>query len=263
MSAEHSEPDEKRRCVLVTGAASGIGLATAERLAAQGARVLTVDRHQAEFCADLGEPVQREKLAQRIQAATPKLDAVIAAAGISQGDAAQVIAVNYFGSTALLTALRPLLARSAAPRALVISSIASRMPVDAALIEACLGGDEAAARERAMRSRALPYASSKAALARWVRRTAVHADWAGAGILLNAVAPGTVETAMTQPMLDLPRGRAMLEQITPVAIGRFGRAEEIAALLAFLSSADNSYMLGQVVFADGGCDALQRGDAQW
>lgn len=263
MSPETNHDDMSRRCVLVTGAASGIGLATVQRLAAQGARVLSVDRHEAEFCADLGEPEARAALVARIAAAVPRLDAVIAAAGISQGEAAQVISVNYFGSTALLTALRPLLARSAAPRALVISSIASRMPVDAALIEACLSGDEGQARERAARSRALPYASSKAALARWVRRTAVQADWAGAGILLNAVAPGTVETAMTQPMLDLPRGRAMLEQLTPVAIGRFGRAEEIAALLAFLASADNSYMLGQVVFADGGCDALQRGDTQW
>ncbi|MFX5514198.1 SDR family NAD(P)-dependent oxidoreductase, partial [Acinetobacter baumannii] len=84
MSSETNHDDTSRRCVLVTGAASGIGLATAQRLAAQGARVLTVDRHEAEFCADLGVPEARAELVAHIAAAVPRLDAVIAAAGISQ-----------------------------------------------------------------------------------------------------------------------------------------------------------------------------------
>lgn len=251
------------RCIAVTGSASGIGRATAALLSARGDRVIGIDRHAADLCCDLGDAVHRATLPARLAALTPRLDAVVAAAGISEGLAATVLSVNYFGATALLEGLRPLLAQSPAPRALVFSSVASRMPVDAAVIESCLDDDEAETRRRVAGSRQLPYATSKAALARWVRRKAIQPDWGGAGILLNAIAPGTIGTPMTQPMLDLPQGRRMLEQLTPVAIGRFGSAAEIAQLCAFLVSPENSFIAGQVIFADGGCDAIQRGDAVW
>jgi NAD(P)-dependent dehydrogenase (short-subunit alcohol dehydrogenase family) len=92
-----------------------------------------------------------------------------------------------------------------------------------------------------------------------VRRNAVTADWIGAGIRLNAVAPGLIET----PLIAEGRSDATMAPLLdmfPLPIGRGGRAEEIAALIAFLLSADASFFCGAVVFADGGTDALLRAD---
>jgi NAD(P)-dependent dehydrogenase (short-subunit alcohol dehydrogenase family) len=192
------------------------------------------------------------------------LDAVVAAAGILDAPPSQVISVNYFGAVDVLTGLRALLARSSSPRALVLSSAASRLPADGGVIEACLSGDEPEAARRAAASDVQAYSTSKAALARWVRRHAVTAEWGGAGILLNGLAPGTIgDTGMTRPMLAVPGGIERLQKLVPSAIGRFGTSDDMARLIAFLVGPDNGYIVGQVLFADGGCDALQRGDGVW
>jgi NAD(P)-dependent dehydrogenase (short-subunit alcohol dehydrogenase family) len=96
-----------------------------------------------------------------------------------------------------------------------------------------------------------------------MRRQAITADWVGAGILLNGIAPGIIETPMTQPMLDDNTRRAQLEQQVPMPIGRHGRPEEVAELLLWLASPANSLMVGQVIFIDGGAEATVRGDAVW
>src|SRR5699024_4183723 len=113
-------------------------------------------------------------------------------------------AVNYFGAVATLEGLRPLLAGSHSPRAVAVTSMASLMPHDDALVTAFLNGNEDEALARAAELAAgspdegnLIYGSSKQALSRGVRRQAPTAEWAGAGIPLNAVAPGVVLTPMT------------------------------------------------------------------
>ena len=157
-----------------------------------------------------------------------------------------------------------LLAKGTLPRAVGISSFASVMQPDSELVEACLSGDEAAAlRVAESKDPAVYYASSKAAFARWMRRQAITADWVGEGILLNGIAPGIIVTPMTQPMLDDKARRAQLEQAVPMPIGRDGRPEEIAELLLWLTSPENSLMVGQILFIDGGAEATVRGDTLW
>ena len=252
------------RNVLVTGAAGGIGRATVEYLRATGVNVLDVDIRGTSICCDLSDPAARASLLRTVESSVDHLDAVVAAAGILDGSPAAVIAVNFFGATRLLESLRPLLARSESPRALVMSSLASRFPSDQGVVDACLADDEETARRLAAVSTFHPYATSKVALSRWVRRAAVAPAWGGAGILLNAIAPGTiVGTGMTQPLLDAPGGAERLQQQVPSAIGRFGTPDDMARLIGFLAGPDNRYVVGQVIFADGGCDALQRGDTAW
>ena len=125
--------------------------------------------------------------------------ACLAGAGIAKWDMKrETIAINYFGAVATLQGLRPLLARSARPRAVAICSTAGFLPADDDVVKACLAHDEGAALAAAAIS-ATSYADSKRALSLWLRRAAVQPEWAGAGILLNGVGPGVVVTPMTQP----------------------------------------------------------------
>ncbi len=255
------------RSVLVTGAAGGIGKATVAHLRSTGVQVLDVDLHSASICCDLTDPKARMALLETVRSKVDCLDGVIAAVGVLSGEPATVVAANFFGATRLLEGLRPLLAKSTSPRALVMSSISARYPCDQRVVEACLADDEIAAKgfaEASSSSPYGPYAATKAALARWVRRQAVTADWGGDGILLNAIAPGMIaDTGMTTPLLEQPGGAEKLQQSTPSAIGRFGTPDDMARLIAFLSGPDNRYITGQVIYADGGCDAIQRGDTVW
>ena len=105
--------------IVVTGAASGIGAATCERLSRDGHRTIGVDRHAADVVADLGTQDGRRSAVEKIQAASSGvLDGVVSAAGLGPYDDPQAITrVNYFGAVAMLDELRDLLARGSAPAA--------------------------------------------------------------------------------------------------------------------------------------------------
>lgn len=141
--------------------------------------------------------------------------------------------------------------------------MASLLPVSPAVVDACLAGEEEAAVIATKEAAGQVYASSKAALARWIRRTAVSEEWAGAGILLNAVAPGLIETPMMEPHLAIDEVRAMLDQALPMPLGGHGKSEQVAEFIAWLTSPQNSMITGQVIFIDGGTDAMIRGDSTW
>jgi NAD(P)-dependent dehydrogenase (short-subunit alcohol dehydrogenase family) len=255
------------RTVVVTGSGSGIGRATAERLAVAGDRVLGVDLSGAEIEADLGTPEGRAGAVAVVER-HGAVDAVVCCAGVeAKGDV--TVRVNYFGVVELLEGLQPLLAASPAPRAVVVASFAAIHPAfDAGIVDACLAGDEAAAVDACVAAvEADPprsvYASSKRALVRWVRRSAPTERWAGAGIPLNAVAPGVVATPMTQYRLDDPRRREALLGVVPMPLHGPGKPEHVAALLLWLAGPENVLVTGQVVFVDGGADAVLRGEAGW
>jgi NAD(P)-dependent dehydrogenase (short-subunit alcohol dehydrogenase family) len=249
------------RTVLVTGSANGIGAATAELLKARGEKVIGLDLQGADICADLCTPEgQRAAIAEALDLGCGKLDAIVACAGLASSDAAAMIGVNYCGTVALLEGLRPALSASPAPRAAVITSSATILPTAPPVVAACLAGDVAAARVAAQADSTMVYASTKRALSRWLRRTAILPEWAGAGILLNGIAPGTVLTNMTAPILATEQGREMLRQATPIAVAEYAPPQDIAPLLAFLASEECRYMVGQVIFIDGGKDVIMRGD---
>lgn len=250
------------RTIVVTGSASGIGAATVARLQQDGAEVIGVDLHDADIVTDLGVAEGRDHLVAAVGQRTDSLDGVVACAGVYEEDP-HAVAVNYFGAVATLDGLRPRLARGDRPRAVAIASVASVIASDAATVEACLAGAEDEALAHAAVEPWLSYMSSKAALARWVRRQAPTSSWAGVGIGLNAVAPGTVETPMTQAMLSTPEGLAMADEAVPMPFGGHAFAEDIASVIEFLVGTDNTRMCGQVVFVDGGADAIIRGDSTW
>lgn len=259
------------RTYVITGSASGIGAATARLLSAAGARVIGVDLRAADVIADLATEAGRTALVEGVtRLSGGVIDAVIANAG--GGPAQTMLQLNFFGAVATLKGLRPMLAKSAAPRAVAVSSISSMRQHPRGLVEACLAMDERAAVAAAWRpyeagesgsvaNDGMPdaaqaplafYGAAKKALQRWCRRTAPGADWAGAGITLNVVALGFYDTPSAAYVLGDPERRAAMAQLSPLSGSYPGRPEAAAALLAWLASADNTQMTGQILFADGG-----------
>jgi len=248
------------RRILVTGSASGIGQATAARLRAAGDQVIGVDLRDAEIEADLGTAAGRAHMvAEAERLADGRLDGVLAGAGIANWDRPrEIIAINYFGAVATLEGLRPLLARSDRPRAVAICSTALMLPSDEAVIASCLAGNEAQAQTQILENPNTAYASSKRALALWVRRTAARPEWGGEGLLLNGIGPGVIATPMTNPLFDKPDMIEALSKSNPMAVKEYAVADEVAELLSFLLGFENHYLTGQIIFIDGGTDIILR-----
>lgn len=238
--------------------------------ASAGETVIGVDLRDADVTADLSTPEGRQAAIAKItELSGGTVDAVVAAAGIS-APTSLTVAVNFFGVTALLEGMLPLLGGSPAPRAAAISSMATLQPNSADLVNAMLAGHETEARRIGDELAAqgaevgyLNYPSSKRALSRWIRRESITPAWAGAGIPLNAVAPGTVLSAMTRDLLATDEGRAMVDASVPMPLNGHSEPIVIARLLAWLVSEENSHLAGQTIYVDGGADATLRGDNIW
>jgi NAD(P)-dependent dehydrogenase (short-subunit alcohol dehydrogenase family) len=247
--------------VALTGSASGIGAATRERLVRDGHAVIGVDLHDADVVADLATEAGRAAMIAEVDRLSGGvLDGVVACAGVFDATEDRIVATNFFGATATLDGLRPMLERGERPSAVAVSSnsttVMPGIPMD--LVEHCLAGDEAAATGLAPSRPGYGYACSKMALAHWVRREAVTDRWAGAGIRLNAIAPGLVDTPLNEGRLEM---FLSLGDVFPVPQRRAAAPEEIASLLAFLLSDEASFFCGSVIFVDGGSDAAMRPDA--
>jgi len=262
------------RTIVVTGAASGIGAATARYLRERGDQVISCDLHDADVIADLATDAGRSALVERVgQLSGGAIDAIVANAG--GGPPETSIQLNFFGAVATLEGLRPFLAKSAAPRAVTVSSVAALRPPISSIVEACLKMDEpsalsaarnfASTRDQASADESdIPlalYGCAKHALQHWCRAHAPKAEWAGAGILLNVVALGFYDTPAAAYILSDPNNRAQASRMVPLRGAFPGRAEEAAAMLAWCISPENSQMTGQVLFADGGLECLARAEA--
>ena len=243
--------------IAITGAASGIGAATAAALQAAGHRVLGVDLRNAEIVADLSTADGRS---QAVAAIVERSAGVLELS--RQLDVSQVsVNTPYFGVVTLLDGLLEPLARGSAASAVVVSSVASahlsfdKNPLGAALEagdEAQVAAILAGAVERAG---PLAYAGSKNAVTVAVRRR-VQA-WAQRGVRINTVAPGAVETPLLQAALsDARLGRATQEFVAPIA--RRARPDEIASMILYLLGPQASYIHGAQFVVDGGIDALAR-----
>ncbi|GAA4839052.1 SDR family oxidoreductase [Luteimicrobium xylanilyticum] len=258
------------RTYVVTGAASGIGKATAELLRSQGQTVIGVDLHDTDITVDLTTDEGRTTMIDRVtELSGGVVDGVLAVAGLSAPIVATA-AVNYYGALATLEGLRPLLTKSDAPRAVAVASMASLQPADDALLDAFEHGTEEQALARATELAGagpevgyIIYSTSKRALAKWIRRNAPSPEWAGAGIPLNAIAPGVVLTPMTADLVATEEGRKQLTEQVPMPLGGPFGPEVAADLLVWLSGVENSRLCGQVIFIDGGSDAVIRGDSTW
>jgi NAD(P)-dependent dehydrogenase (short-subunit alcohol dehydrogenase family) len=263
------------RTIVVTGSASGMGAATASRLVAAGHRVIGVDLHDATVIADLSTPEGRRSAIDQVTdlagGAEGSIDGIVTwagLAGLTDRPGSLLASVNYFGTVEVLDGLRPLLARGDQPAAIAISSNSTVIQpgVPDAVTEACLSGDEAAARAAADDVGSLDaYPATKTAVARWVRRHAPGPDWAGAGITLNVVAPGAVETPLLQESRE-DRTVGEFVDALPIPIGRKGTADELAAFVEFLLGPDARWFCGSFLLVDGGTDAQLRPDdtpANW
>ncbi|MGI5328340.1 SDR family oxidoreductase [Actinomadura nitritigenes] len=260
-----TRPEHAGRTYVVTGSASGIGAATARLLREYGADVIGCDLSDAEIQADLSTPDGRQSLVDQV-ASRGAIDAVLSIAG---GGKTGLLQTNYFGTVATLEGLRPLLAQSESPRAVVVSSTSSLSPADERVLQACLDGDEAAAvayveADPSAGSAAGAYGAAKRALNRWVRRVAPTPEWAQAGIALNAVASGVVDTPAASWILASEETRIAVETAAPQPFGGFpGRPEWVAELICWLAGAGNRFVTGQIIFADGGAETKLIGDLHW
>ena len=246
------------RTIAVTGVASGLGRGVAERLEADGARVIGVDIADAEVTADLSTVEGRAAAVGAVLAACGGvLDGLVPCAGLGPQHAPErIIAVNYFGAIATLDGLEDALAAGSAPAVVMICSNSTTLTpgADGPIAAACLAGDETLAVQQAAGANpAVAYAASKIGIGRAVRRRAQ--PFGVRGIRINSVAPGPFNSRLLQEGLDDPATGDLIRSL-PIPLGRFGEPSDIADVVAWLLGDGARYLQGTNVFVDGGIDAM-------
>jgi meso-butanediol dehydrogenase / (S,S)-butanediol dehydrogenase / diacetyl reductase len=245
------------KIALITGAASGIGWATAELFASEGAVVILADRaadklaqrrdelstrdtrHRA-FVMDVTSEAEWVRVTQEIERELGRLDVLVNNAGVGYfrsivattfEEWRNILAVNldsvFLGTKHAL----PLLTRSGKGSIVNVSSIRGQV-----------AGPNVAA-----------YSASKAGVRLFTKSTALECAAAGNGIRANSVHPGVIETPMSAQALEDPAKLA--QSVERIPVGRLGKAAEIAAAIVFLASDESSYMTGSEVTIDGGYTA--------
>ena len=243
------------RGAIVTGAASGIGRASAKLFAAEGAKVLVMDRAPeveetakaiiaagGEALSRVGDVSNDGEISRAIDLAVSKfgaLDVCYANAGIGGGtkpffeldanDWMSVLQVNLIGVFLAVKHASRVMRPRGKGSIICTASVAG--------IRSGAGGG--------------PYSASKAGVISLVQTGANFLT--GTGVRINAICPGLIETGMTKPLFDYARARGTEERIGQLnPLKRPGRPEEIAGAALFLASDDSSYMNGQAIAVDGG-----------
>lgn len=232
------------KVAIVTGAASGIGKATAELFRSEGATVVAADRAEGEGITplDAGSEAEVEALIEKTVADHGGIDIVFANAGISGGlagifdqssaDWEEVLRVNLIGPFLLVKYAAPHIKARGGGSIVCTASVAG--------LRAGAGGPA--------------YSASKAGLINFVKVAATQL--AGSNVRVNAICPGLIETGMTAPLYDWAREAGKENRIGRLnPLRRGGQPEEIASVALFLASDSASYVNGQAIAVDGGLSA--------
>lgn len=239
------------RVVVVTGAGSGLGLASARRMAAEGARIVAVDIDEAagttaaketggEFvAADVSSEDEVRDLFDGVAQRYGRIDVAFNNAGVSPPDDGSILTtgadtwqrVQQVNLTSVYLCCKYVLPHMLAARRGSIINTASFVAV--------MGSATSQ----------ISYTAAKGGVLALSRELGVQ--FAGEGVRVNALCPGPISTPMLQELFAKDPERAA-RRLVHVPMGRFGEPEEIAAVVAFLASDDSSFITASQLLADGG-----------
>jgi NAD(P)-dependent dehydrogenase (short-subunit alcohol dehydrogenase family) len=241
---------------LVTGASAGLGVECAHALAMAGADVAIAARRGErveKIAAELEEQygiraigvktditvdAELDRLLGAAEERLGLVDILVNNAGISLTGRAEHVSRETWDRAVATNLTAPMMLAQRVGRRLIDAQRPGRI-INVVSIYAIVASSI---------YRLSTYAPTKAGLLNLTRQLAV--EWAGYGILVNAIAPGWMPTEMTEAGLAKPGNRERMERATPM--GRLGRPEEVRGAVIYLASAASSYVTGTVISIDGG-----------
>lgn len=230
------------KTALVTGGRSGIGHAVARRLRAEGALAFTAQRGKDDefdgIAADFADPTSPDRVIAEVIARTGRLDVLVNSVGLMQEARIEDMSIADWR--------RSLDVNLTAPFLLIKAALPHLRKTKGAIIN--IGSIEGLAANPLHAA----YCASKAGLHGLTRAVAV--DHGVDGIRCNAVAPGWIDTDLNQSFIDnLPDPHGFRRDVGGIhPIGRTGKPEEVAAMVAFLAAEESGFITGQLYIVDGG-----------